>query len=82
MLALVPVLVKLTVLVDWLAPKPVPEIVTAEPTVAIAGLIPETESVSTENETELLVTPASSTVTGPLVAPLGTPIVILVSLQE
>lgn len=64
-------------------PKPVPVIVTVVPVGPEVGEMLVTESASiTENCTPLLVTPSSTTVTGPLVAPDGTVAVMLVALHE
>jgi hypothetical protein len=60
----------------------VPEIVTEVPTGPILGEIPVTESDAiTVNDAVLLEKPASLTVTEPLVVPVGTVTVMLVSLQ-
>ena len=64
-------------------PKPVPVIVMVEPTGPTFGEMPVTESgPSTVKDTPALVIPFWVTVTGPLVAPVGTKTVMLVSVQE
>lgn len=64
-------------------PKPVPLIVTEEPTGPAFGETPVTESASSRvNGSALLVTPFSTTVTEPLVALDGTTTVMLVSDHE
>jgi hypothetical protein len=69
-----------TVLVPGVAPKLVPAIVTAVPVVPDAGVSVVIFGV-TVKLTPLLATPFTVTTTGPVVAPLGTGTVMLVSLQ-
>jgi hypothetical protein len=74
---------KLAVLELCDAPNPVPEIVTVDPIGPTAGDTPVTESWPvTVNGTPLLVTPLAVIVTGPLVAPDGTAMIMLVSLHD
>jgi hypothetical protein len=64
-------------------PKPTPVIVTVAPAGPVLGEMPVTDSDwRTVNCTPLLTTPASVTLTGPLVAEDGTEAVMLVSLQD
>jgi len=75
---------KATVLVPLVAPKLAPAIVTDVPTGPLVGLrvvILGATDANTVNATPLLATPPTVTVTGPVVAPLGTGATILVALQ-
>lgn len=72
---------KSTELLVCVAPNPAPEIITGVPAGPEFGETPVMERFSTEKETLLLVTPPSVAVSGPLVAPVGTLTVMLVSLQ-
>jgi hypothetical protein len=79
--AMVPL--KKTRLVPWIAPKLAPAIVTAVPTLPVVGdrLVMLGADPVTVNAGPLLATPPTVTVTGPVVAPLGTEATIPVALQ-
>jgi hypothetical protein len=71
-----------TVLLPWLDPKLVPVIVTEVPTATDIGDALAMAGVgNTVNDTPLLATPATVTITLPVVAPLGTGTTIDVVLQ-
>jgi hypothetical protein len=72
---------KLTVLAPWLAPKPVPVIVTEVPTDPEVGLRLEITGALIVKVTPLLPTPPTVTTTFPVVAPLGTGTMMLVAPQ-
>src|SRR5262249_17949745 len=73
---------KMTVLLLCCEPKPEPEIVTMVPAGPLVGEMPLIETGwRTVNLAPVLVTPWVVTVIGPLVAPEGTPTVMLVLLQ-
>src|SRR6187399_2867639 len=74
---------KVTVLVPCVAPKFAPVIVTAVPTLPDVGdrLVMVGAAAVRVNARPLLATPPTVTVTGPLVAPLGTEATMLVALQ-
>jgi hypothetical protein len=67
-----------TVLVPWLAPKPVPVSVTLIPTGPDAGLR-DNRAGATLNQYPLLARPPTVAMTGPVVAPAGTGTVMLVA---
>jgi hypothetical protein len=71
-----------TVLVPWLAPKFVPVTVTEVPSVPEVGLRLEMFGAGiTVKVKPLLGTPPTVTTTGPVVAPAGTEVIMLVALQ-
>ena len=70
-----------TVLVPWERPKPLPVIVTVEPTGPEVGVKLEIAGM-TVNGNGLLAPPPTVTCTFPLVAPIGAGTVMLVSLQD
>jgi hypothetical protein len=72
---------KVTVLLPCEPPKFVPLIVTAVPTGPAAGDRPVMEGTVTVNVTLLLVSPFTSTATGPVVVPTGTGVTIALELQ-
>src|SRR3954451_6532386 len=74
---------KVTVLVPWVFPKAPPLITTVLPKAPWLGerLLIEGPAPGTVKPTPLLCTPFTVTTTFPLVAPVGTLVVILVSLQ-
>jgi hypothetical protein len=73
---------KVTVLEPFVAPKFVPAIVTAVPTVPEVGLSEVIDGgMVTVNVTLLLARPPTVTTTGPLAAPVGTGTAMLVALQ-
>jgi hypothetical protein len=73
---------KVTVLVPWVTPKPVPVIVTELPTGPDVGeTLVMRGGESTVNSTPLLVPPLTFTVTFPVVAPAGTGTTMCVPLQ-
>lgn len=77
------VVLNVTVLVPWLAPKFVPVTVMEVPTAPEFWLKPEMvgPAAVTVKVTPLLATPPTVTTTGPVVAPFGTGTVMLVELQ-
>jgi hypothetical protein len=73
---------KLTLLLPCVVPKFDPIIVTGAPTSADVGLTPVMAGGGiTVKFTPLLATPLTVTTTGPVVAPLGTKVVMLVEVQ-
>jgi hypothetical protein len=71
-----------TVLLPRVAPKPVPEIETPDPTAPEAGDNPLMRRLSVTVKLDpLLFTPLANTTTFPVVAPLGTVVAMLVALQ-
>jgi hypothetical protein len=80
-IAVVPL--KATELLPWVAPKPLPVIVTTVPTGPDVGFRPAIAgaAVVTVKLTPLLATPPTITTTLPVVAPIGTFTVMLVALQ-
>jgi hypothetical protein len=71
-----------TVLLPFVAPKPVPEIETPDPTAPEAGDKPLMLKLSVTVKLDpLLFTPLANTTTFPVVAPLGTVVAMLVALQ-
>jgi hypothetical protein len=76
--ALVPL--KVTVLVPWLAPNPLPAMTTAVPAGPEVGDMPEMLG-GTVKGAPLLAKPLTVTITFPVVAPLGTATVMLVAFQ-
>src|SRR5579862_2749395 len=68
---------KLTVLLPWIAPNPFPLTVTAVPTGPAAGENPVMEA-RTLKLTEFEFCPETDTTTGPVVAPVGTGVTMLV----
>ena len=71
------------VLVPWVAPKLDPAMVTDVPTTPVAGVtfVMAGPGVPTVNVEPLLVCPATPTTTGPVVAPTGTVVTMLVGVQ-
>jgi len=69
-----------TVLVPWTAPNEVPKIVTKVPADPDVGVIPVIAG-TTVKVIPMLLPPMVDTTTGPVVAPVGTCVVILVALQ-
>ena len=73
---------KVTLLEPWLAPKFAPLIVTEVPRGPDVGLMPEMLGAGTTVKViPLLWIPATVTTTGPVVAPAGTEVMMLVALQ-
>lgn len=73
---------KVTVLEPWLAPKFAPLMVTEVPRGPDVGLMPEMLGArTTVNVIPLLWIPPTVTTTGPVVAPAGTEVMMLVALQ-
>jgi len=73
---------KVTLLEPWLAPKFAPLTVTDVPSGPDVGLIPEMLGAGTTvNVIPLLWTPPTVTTTGPVVAPAGTEVMMLVAFQ-
>jgi len=69
-----------TVLLPWLLPKFVPPMVTGVPRVPVVGVtVPMLGVGMTVKLTPLLATPATATITFPVVAPVGTGITIVVA---
>jgi len=82
--AVPPTPLNVTVLVPCVAPKLLPVIVTVVPTApepGVTAVITGVEAAPTTKFTLLLAMPPTVTTTGPLVAPVGTHVEILVALQ-